>query len=70
MLLAARGAPLRRVQVAIVQMSSEFGWDKVQQAQILGAFFWGYASSQILAGKLCAWQVRVWACRGRRAGRT
>ena len=46
-------------------MSSEYQWDKVQQASILGAFFWGYASSQIIGGKLCtvygADRVLVWA---------
>eukprot|EP00729_Bicosta_minor_P013700 gene13700-24792_t len=42
------------ISVAVVPMAEQYGWDSVQQGNVLGSFFWGYASTQIIGGKLCS----------------
>eukprot|EP00039_Didymoeca_costata_P011376 m.159502 g.159502 ORF g.159502 m.159502 type:complete len:443 (+) comp15154_c0_seq1:228-1556(+) len=40
------------ISIAIVEMTKEHGWNRQQEGYILSAFFWGYASTQIIGGKL------------------
>ena len=40
------------ISVAIVAMKTELGWSVMQEGAVLGAFFWGYISTQVLGGFL------------------
>ena len=52
-----------------VAIAEEFGWNEEQLGRVLSAFFWGYASTQIVGGALAdayggaktiAWSSFVW----------
>ena len=40
------------ISTAIIPMAAQFGWDKVAEGGVLSAFFYGYALTQLLGGRL------------------
>ncbi|GFR48794.1 hypothetical protein Agub_g10743, partial [Astrephomene gubernaculifera] len=40
------------ISTAVLPMAQQFGWDKAYQGLVLSVFFGGYATTQILGGKL------------------
>ncbi|EFJ49564.1 hypothetical protein VOLCADRAFT_59482 [Volvox carteri f. nagariensis] len=40
------------ISTAVLPMAQQFGWDKAYQGVVLSVFFGGYATTQILGGKL------------------
>lgn len=40
------------ISTAVLPMAEQFGWDKAYQGVVLSVFFGGYATTQILGGKL------------------
>ena len=40
------------ISTAIIPMAHQFGWDKIREGGVLSAFFYGYALTQLLGGRL------------------
>ena len=40
------------ISVAVIAMTREYGWDKLEQGLVLSAFFYGYGATQIVGGRL------------------
>lgn len=40
------------ISTAIIPMAKDFGWDKIQTGGVLSAFFYGYALTQLVGGRL------------------
>ena len=40
------------ISTAIIPMAKDFGWDKIQSGGVLSAFFYGYAMTQLVGGRL------------------
>ena len=40
------------ISTAIIPMAQQYGWDKVAQGGVLSAFFYGYALTQLVGGRL------------------
>ena len=40
------------ISTAIIPMARQFGWDKIREGGVLSAFFYGYALTQLLGGRL------------------
>ena len=39
------------ISVAVIAMTREYGWDKLEQGVVLSAFFYGYGATQIVGGR-------------------
>lgn len=39
------------ISTAIIAMAADYSWDEAEKGVVLGAFFWGYAATQLLGGR-------------------